>query len=42
MIPASQLRTGMAIHFEGRPWKVLAAGYRPGQEVMPGVSHAAC
>lgn len=40
MIPASQLRTGMAIQFEGHPWKVLAAGYHPGHGKMGGVSHA--
>ncbi len=40
MIAASQLRTGMAIRFEGQPYKVLAAEYHPGQGKMGGVTHA--
>jgi elongation factor P len=40
MILASQLRNGMAIWFEGHPWKVLIADYHPGQGKMGGVSHA--
>lgn len=40
MILASQLRGGMAIRFEGHPWKVLLADYHPGQGKMGGVSHA--
>jgi elongation factor P len=37
---ASQLRTGMAIRFEGQPYKVLMADYHPGQGKMGGVTHA--
>jgi elongation factor P len=39
MIAASQLRTGMAIRFEGQSYKVLAADYHPGQGKMGGVAH---
>lgn len=37
---ASQMRTGMALRFEGQTWKVLAADYQPGQGKMGGVMHA--
>ncbi len=40
MIPASQLRAGMAIQYEGSQYKVVAAEYHPGQGKMGGVSHA--
>ena len=40
MILASQLRNGMAIRFEGQPYKVLTAEYQPGQGKMGGVMHA--
>lgn len=40
MIPASQMRAGMAVRFEGQPYKVLAAEYHPGQGKMGGVTHA--
>lgn len=40
MVTASQLRPGMAIRFEGQPYKVLAADYHPGQGKMGGVTHA--
>ncbi|MEN6534069.1 MAG: elongation factor P [Bryobacteraceae bacterium] len=39
MIAASQLRTGMAVRFEGQPYKVLAAEYHPGQGKMGGATH---
>ena len=40
MITASQMRSGMAIRFEGHPYKVIAADYHPGQGKMGGVTHA--
>jgi len=40
MISASQLRTGMAITYEGQDYKVVAAEYHPGQGKMGGVTHA--
>ncbi len=39
MITASQLRTGMAIKFEGQRYKVVAAEYHPGQGKMGGQAH---
>ena len=40
MALASQMRAGMAIRFEGQPYKVLAAEYHPGQGKMGGATHA--
>ena len=40
MVSASQLRAGMAIKFEGQPYKVIAADYHPGQGKMGGTTHA--
>ncbi len=40
MVIASQLRTGMAIRFEGHTYKIVAADYHPGQGKMGGVTHA--
>lgn len=40
MVTASQLRAGMAVRFEGQPYKVLVADYHPGQGKMGGVMHA--
>jgi elongation factor P len=40
MITASQLRAGMAVRFEGQPYKVVACEYHPGQGKMGGVAHA--
>ncbi len=40
MMTASQLRAGMAIRYEGSPYKVLMAEYHPGQGKMGGVTHA--
>jgi elongation factor P len=40
MILASQLRSGMAVRFEGHTYKVLVADYHPGQGKMGGVTHA--
>src|SRR6266545_4723630 len=40
MVTASQLRTGMAIRFEGESYKVVSAEYHPGQGKMGGASHA--
>jgi elongation factor P len=40
MIPASQLRAGMAIRHEGQLYKVISAEYHPGQGKMGGVTHA--
>lgn len=40
VILASQLRAGMAIRFEQRSYRVLAADYRGGQGKMGGVCHA--
>ena len=39
MITASQLRTGMAIKYEGQKYRVLVADYHPGQGKMGGVTH---
>ena len=39
MVTASQLRAGMAIRFEGQPYKVVACDYHPGQGKMGGVAH---
>jgi elongation factor P len=39
MITASQLRTGMAIRYEGQAYKVLFADYHPGQGKMGGAAH---
>jgi elongation factor P len=40
MVTASQLRTGMAIRYEGQDYKVVAADYHPGQGKMGGATHA--
>jgi elongation factor P len=40
MVSASQLRAGMAIHYEGQSYKIVAADYHPGQGKMSGVTHA--
>lgn len=40
MINASQVRTGMALKYEGQPYRVVAADYHPGQGKMGGVLHA--
>ena len=40
MVLASQLRTGMAIRYEGQLYRVLAADYHPGQGRMTGQNHA--
>lgn len=40
MVPASQLRAGMAIRHEGQIFKVLAAEYHGGQGKMGGGTHA--
>jgi len=40
MVPASQMRAGMVIRFEGQTYKVLIADYHPGQGKMGGVTHA--
>lgn len=40
MVLASQLRSGMAIRFEGQTYKVISAQYHPGQGKMGGVTHA--
>jgi elongation factor P len=40
MINASQLRSGMAIRYEGQTYKVIAAEYHPGQGRMGGQAHA--
>jgi elongation factor P len=40
MITASQLRAGMAVRFEGQPYKVVASEYHPGQGKMGGAAHA--
>ena len=39
MINASQIRAGMAIRYQGQPYKVIAADYHPGQGKMGGVNH---
>lgn len=40
MVIASQLRSGIAVRFEGHLYKVLAADYHAGQGKMGGVTHA--
>jgi elongation factor P len=40
MVTASQLRAGMAIRYEGQPYKVVSCEYHPGQGKMGGVAHA--
>ena len=40
MVPASQLRVGMAIKFEGQRYKVVEAEYHGGQGRMGGSTHA--
>ena len=40
MVTASQLRTGMAIKFEGQKYKVVAAEYHGGKGKMGGATHA--
>jgi elongation factor P len=40
MILASQMRAGMAIRYEGQLYKVIDAGYHPGQGKMGGQTHA--
>lgn len=40
MVLASQLRSGMAIAFEGQTYRVIAAEYHPGQGKMGGAAHA--
>jgi elongation factor P len=39
MIPASQIRAGMAIRYENQLYKVIAADYHPGQGKMGGANH---
>jgi elongation factor P len=39
MIAASQIRAGMAVRYQNRPYKVVAADYHPGQGKMGGVNH---
>lgn len=39
MVLASQLRSGMAIAFEGQTYRVISAEYHPGQGKMGGASH---
>jgi len=40
MVIASQLRTGMAVQYQGQDYKVVAAEYHPGQGQMGGSTHA--
>lgn len=40
MIAASEMRAGMAIRYDGQPYKVVTAEYHPGQGKMGGVTHA--
>src|SRR5260370_17277444 len=40
MVTASQLRSGMAIKYEGQDYRVVAAEYHPGQGKMGGQTHA--
>lgn len=40
MVAASQLRVGMAIRYQGSPYRVMAAEYHPGQGKMGGTTHA--
>lgn len=39
MVLASQLRSGIAIVFEGQTYRVISADYHPGQGKMGGVCH---
>jgi elongation factor P len=39
MLTAQQLRTGMAIRYEGQPYRVAACDHHPGQGKMGGVAH---
>ena len=39
MIGAEKLRAGMAIRYQGQPYKVVAADYHPGQGKMGGANH---
>ena len=39
MINASQIRAGMAIRYQGEPYKVVGADYHPGQGRMGGANH---
>ena len=39
MILASQIRSGMAIAFEGQTYRVVSSEYHPGQGKMGGVTH---
>lgn len=39
MINASQIRAGMAIRYQGQPYKVIGADYHPGQGRMGGANH---
>ncbi len=39
MINASQIRSGMAIRYQGQPYRVLGADYHPGQGRMGGANH---
>jgi elongation factor P len=39
MINASQIRAGMVIRYQGQPYKVMDADYRPGQGRMGGANH---
>jgi len=39
MINASQIRSGMAIRYQGLSYKVVGADYHPGQGKMGGVNH---
>ena len=39
MLVASQLRSGMAIRYQGQTYKVVSAEYHPGQGKMGGVTH---
>lgn len=40
MILASQLRSGLAIRYQGQNYKVIASEYHPGQGQMGGAAHA--
>ncbi|MBZ5576972.1 MAG: translation elongation factor P [Acidobacteriia bacterium] len=40
MILASQIRSGMAIAFEGQTYRVISVDYHPGQGKMGGVTHS--
>ncbi len=39
MINASQIRAGMAIRYQGQPYRVVNADYHPGQGRMGGANH---